>query len=325
MGLSSSKAHPKVTKVAPMYAGEDLPILTTPYWHPSMLGQPSLHPLAAVKWGNPTIHKELPPLRETWYGQASAGPLSFNAVPEKGETSIIKQHPPRRPQRLEPACPLQAIAPAKPWSQQEVAASPKPKALEKKGQSLRHLPGRRQHLHKLQMLDLTRRRQEAELKRNLHREANINKQKIKEFSPKKVLDSLQRGNSTESQDLVPAEHNQRFHGDDRGRTEGGYPHTFWGVDPCNQSSLAEQPWTHWKAGSGLTRRKKWRMNCLRNSCQKFAPGFIIAWSANMLHPYAYNDHRETRGVEDSPGSMMGLNFLQAEAGRLTCGSAGRRG
>uniref|UniRef100_A0A672TW37 Uncharacterized protein n=1 Tax=Strigops habroptila TaxID=2489341 RepID=A0A672TW37_STRHB len=73
MGLSSSKAHPKVTKVAPMYAGEDLPILTTPYWHPSMLGQPSLHPLAAVKWGNPTIHKELPPLRETWYGQASAG------------------------------------------------------------------------------------------------------------------------------------------------------------------------------------------------------------------------------------------------------------
>ncbi|KFV47111.1 Uncharacterized protein C14orf105, partial [Tyto alba] len=143
------------------------------------------------------------------------GPLSFNTVMEKGETSIIKQHPPRRPQRLEPAGPPQAIIPAKPWSQQEVAASPKTKALEKRGQSLRHLPGRRQHLHKLQMLDLTRRRREAELKRNLHREAKINKQKIKEFSPKKVLDSLQGGNSTESQDLVPAEHNQRFHGDDR--------------------------------------------------------------------------------------------------------------
>ncbi|KFV98478.1 Uncharacterized protein C14orf105, partial [Fulmarus glacialis] len=111
-------------------------------------------------------------------------------------------------QRLEPAGPLQAIAPAKPWSQQEVAASPKTKALEKRGQSLRHLPGRRQHLHKLQMLDLTRRRREAELKRNLHREAKINKQKIKEFSPKKVLDSPQRANSAESRDLVPAEHNQ---------------------------------------------------------------------------------------------------------------------
>ncbi|XP_062474388.1 factor associated with metabolism and energy isoform X2 [Pezoporus occidentalis] len=192
MGLNSSKAHPKVTKVEPMRTGEDLPVLTTPYWHPSMPEQPSLHPLAAAKWGNPTIHKELPPLRETWHGRASAGPLSFNTVPEKGETSIIKEHPPRRPQ-----------------------------ALEKKGQSLRHLPGRRQHLHKLQMLDLTRRRQEAELKRNLHRETNINEQNMKEFSQKKVLDSLQRGKSTESRDLVPAEHNQCFHGDDHGNMWDG--------------------------------------------------------------------------------------------------------
>ncbi|XP_061212259.1 factor associated with metabolism and energy isoform X2 [Neopsephotus bourkii] len=192
MGLNSSKAHLKVTKVEPMRTGEDLPVLTIPYWHPSMPGQPSLHPLAAEKWGNPTIHKELPPLRETWYGRASAGPLSFSTVPEKGETSIIKQHPPRRPQTLE-----------------------------KKGQSLRHLPGRRQHLHKLQMLDLTRRRQEAELKRNLHRETNVNKQNMKEFSQKKVLDSLQRGISTESRDLFPDEHNQHFHGDDHGNTWDG--------------------------------------------------------------------------------------------------------
>ncbi|KAM6359370.1 LOW QUALITY PROTEIN: factor associated with metabolism and energy [Alca torda] len=219
MGLSSSKAHPKVTKVAPMRAREDLPTLATPYGLPGVLGQPTLHPPAAAEWGKPTFHQQLPPLRETWYGRASAGPLSFNTVPENGETSIIKQHPPR-PQRLEPAGPPQAIVPAKPWSQQEVAASPKTKALEKRGQSLRHLPGRRQHLHKLQMLDLTRRRREAELKRNLHREAKINKQKIKEFSPKKVLDTLQRGDSAESRDLVPAEHNQRFHGDDCGNTQG---------------------------------------------------------------------------------------------------------
>lgn len=33
--------------------------------------------------------------------------------------------------------------------------------LEKRGQSLRALPGRRQHLHKMQMLDLTRRRREV--------------------------------------------------------------------------------------------------------------------------------------------------------------------
>ncbi|XP_052639725.1 uncharacterized protein CCDC198 [Harpia harpyja] len=215
MGLSSSKAHPKVTKVAPMRAREDLPALTTPYQ------LPGVHPPATAEWGKSTFYAELPPLRETWYGRASAGPLSFNTGLERGETSIIKQHPPRRPQRLEPAGPPQANAPAKPWSQQDAVATPKMKTLEKRGQSLRHLPGRRQHLHKLQMLDLTRRRREAELKRNLPREAKINKEKIKEFSPKKVLDTLQRGGSAESRDLVPAEHNQRFHGDDHGNTWGG--------------------------------------------------------------------------------------------------------
>ncbi|KAM6311818.1 factor associated with metabolism and energy [Aegotheles albertisi] len=218
MGLSSSKTHPKVTKVAPMRTGEDLPALAAPRWLPSVPGEHRLHPPTIEEWGKPTFHQQLPPLRETWYGRASAGPLSFNTVLEKGETSIIKQHPPRRPQRLEPAGPPRAMAPAEPWSHQAMAASPKPKAVEKRGQSLRHLPGKRQHLHKLQMLDLTRRHREAELKRNLHREAKINKQKIKEFSPKEVLDTLQRGNSTESRDLVPAEHNQHFHGDNCGNT-----------------------------------------------------------------------------------------------------------
>ncbi|XP_054256739.1 uncharacterized protein CCDC198 [Indicator indicator] len=221
MGLSSSKRHPKVTKVTPMRTREDLPALTTPCQLPSVPGQPSWHLPATSEWGEHSLHQKLPPLRETWYGRVSEGPLLSNTIPEKGETSIVKQHPPRRPQRLEPAGPLQPIAPSKPQSQQEVAASPKMKALEKSGQSLRHLPGRRQHLHKLQMLDLTRKRREAELKRNLPREAKINKQKIKEFSPKKVLDTLQRSNSTESQDLIPAEHNQHFHGDNCGNTWSG--------------------------------------------------------------------------------------------------------
>nr|XP_005504203.1 uncharacterized protein C14orf105 homolog [Columba livia] len=218
MGLSSSKAHPKVTKVAPMQTGEDLPALVTPC---QLLRVP----------GQPSVYHELPPLRETWYGRSSAGPLSFNTVPEKEETSIIKQHPPRRPQRLEPAGPMQTITPAKPWSQREVAASPQKKALEERGQSLGHPPGRRQHLHKLQMLDLTRRHREAELKRNLHREAKINKRKIKEFSPEKVLDTLQRGSSIESRDLVPAELNQRFHGDDHGN--------IWDRRPSGQHGGAD--------------------------------------------------------------------------------------
>ncbi|XP_068803545.1 factor associated with metabolism and energy isoform X2 [Struthio camelus] len=182
MGLSSSRTRHRVTKVAPARAGGDLPVspyVSAPRWF-------SHAPEDASEQEKPAVPRQLPPLRDAGYGRAAAGPrpLSFNTVLEKGDTSIIKQHPPRRPQ-----------------------------ALEKRGQTLKHLPGRRQHLHKLQMLDLNRRRREAELKRNLHREAKINKQKIKEFNPKKVLGSLQRSNSSESQDLVPAEHNQTFNGD----------------------------------------------------------------------------------------------------------------
>ncbi|XP_009994769.1 PREDICTED: uncharacterized protein C14orf105 homolog [Chaetura pelagica] len=220
MGLSSSKAHPKVTKVAPMHPREDLPALPAPHQLPRMSGEPNLHSQTMAEWGNLTCPQQLPPLREPWYGRTSAGPLSFNTTLEKGETSIIKQHPPRRPQWLEPAAPLQEAPPAKPWSQQAVAASPRMKAVEKRGQSLRHPPGRRQHLHKLQMLDLTRRRREAELKRNLQREAKINQQNLQESSPKNVLDTPQGGDSAKSRDLVPAEHNQGFHGDDHGNTWG---------------------------------------------------------------------------------------------------------
>ncbi|XP_068874662.1 factor associated with metabolism and energy isoform X1 [Aphelocoma coerulescens] len=232
MGLSSSKGHPKVTKVAPVPVRGDVPTLAALHRLPSMPGQPSTHiPPGGAPWGKPIFHLELPPLRETWYGRASAGPLSLNTVPGKDGTSIIKQHPPRRPQRLEPAIPPQAIPPARPWSQREVAASPKSKVLEKRGQSLNPLPGRRQHLHKLQMLDLTRKRREAELKRNLHREAKINKQKPKQFSPKDVLGTPQRGDSARSRDPIPAEHNQRFHEDHPGNT--------WGEGLSRQPDRAE--------------------------------------------------------------------------------------
>ncbi|XP_056349779.1 uncharacterized protein CCDC198 [Oenanthe melanoleuca] len=200
MGLSSSKAQPRVTRVAPV------PTLRVLQGLPREPGEPSPHPPV------PSFPLELPPLRETWYGRACAGPLSLNTLPGKDGTSIIKQHPPRRPQRLEPAIPPQAITPAKPWSQREVAASPKPKVLEKRGQSLNPLPGRRQHLHKLQMLDLTRRRREEELKRNLHREAKINEQNMKGSSAKDVP------GTPRSPDPIPAEH---VPGDDPGTRRGG--------------------------------------------------------------------------------------------------------
>ncbi|OXB72192.1 UNVERIFIED_CONTAM: hypothetical protein H355_016594 [Colinus virginianus] len=66
-----------------------------------VLGEPSLHPAATTEHGHPITHGQLPPLRQTWYGRASAGPLDFNTPPENGASSIIKLHPPRRPQGLE--------------------------------------------------------------------------------------------------------------------------------------------------------------------------------------------------------------------------------
>lgn len=71
MGLSSSKAHPKVTRVAPMLSSEDLPAHPIP--HPGVLGGPILHPRAVGEWGTPKFHGQLPPLRNTSYGRASAG------------------------------------------------------------------------------------------------------------------------------------------------------------------------------------------------------------------------------------------------------------
>ncbi|XP_019471527.1 uncharacterized protein CCDC198 isoform X2 [Meleagris gallopavo] len=184
MGLSSSKTHPRVTQVAPMLSSEEV------------LGEPSLHPTATMEHGHPITHGQLPPLRQTGYGRAFTGPFDFSTVlvGENGaSSSIIKLHPPRQPQTLE-----------------------------KRGQSLRALPGRRQHLHKMQMLDLTRRRREAELKRDLHREAKINKQKMEELDSEMVLDTLQRGDSTRSQDLIPAEHNLHFDGNNGNRGDGGF-------------------------------------------------------------------------------------------------------
>ncbi|XP_072195270.1 factor associated with metabolism and energy [Excalfactoria chinensis] len=208
MGLSSSKTHPRVTQVVPMRSNEEV------------LGEPRLHPTATTEHGHPITHGQLPPLRQTGYGRASTGPLDFNTVPENGASSIIKLYPPRRPQRLEPAGTPRGVTAVKPWSQKGVDGASKAKTLEKKGQSLRAPPGRRQHLHKMQMLDLMRRRREAELKRDLHREAKVSKHTMEELGSEMVLDTLHRGDNARSQELIPAEHNQHFNGHPGNRGDG---------------------------------------------------------------------------------------------------------
>lgn len=67
MGLSSSKAQPRVTRVAPVPGQGDCA-------HPGALAAlQGLPREPGQPWGKPIFHLELPPLRETRHGGASAG------------------------------------------------------------------------------------------------------------------------------------------------------------------------------------------------------------------------------------------------------------
>ncbi|XP_074852362.1 factor associated with metabolism and energy isoform X4 [Carettochelys insculpta] len=156
-------------------------------------------------------------------------PISFDIMLEKGETSIIKQHPPRRLQKLVPADLPPVIASEKLLSQQEGAAARKAKEPEKRVQTAKHSSGRRQHIHKLQMLEMNRKREEMnhlqrqeELKRRLHREPKVSKQKPRELQAKEILGNLQQNNCSEGEDLVPIEHDQTFNGDPGNAWDGEF-------------------------------------------------------------------------------------------------------
>lgn len=103
MGLSHSKAHPRVTKVAPLQDKEE----ETPsaglvdFAFTQNLEEKSSCSFSRLQDRNKALEGQLPPLRETWYGRYSAvlhvpRAMYFDIPLEQGETSIIKRHPPRR-------------------------------------------------------------------------------------------------------------------------------------------------------------------------------------------------------------------------------------
>ncbi|KAF5922763.1 hypothetical protein HPG69_013108 [Diceros bicornis minor] len=67
--------------------------------------------------------------------------------------------------------------------------------------------GKRQYLHKMQMLEMNRRKQEAqvELKKSLHREARINKQKLRDHKAEKILQSIPINDDGDLLTLLPDE------------------------------------------------------------------------------------------------------------------------
>uniref|UniRef100_A0A9L0R152 Coiled-coil domain containing 198 n=1 Tax=Equus caballus TaxID=9796 RepID=A0A9L0R152_HORSE len=183
MGLSHSRAHPRVTKVAPLQNKEEEPRSAGPVdvVFNQKLEEKSSYSFTRLQDRSKALEGQLPPLRETWYGRYSAVPraMYFDIPLEQGETSIIKRHPPRR-------------------LQQES---------EKKMQTPIHTSGKRQYLHKMQMLEMNRKRQEAqvELKKSLHREARINKQNLRDHKAKKILQSIPINDGGELLTLLPDE------------------------------------------------------------------------------------------------------------------------
>ncbi|XP_007473004.2 uncharacterized protein CCDC198 isoform X2 [Monodelphis domestica] len=197
MGSKHSKAYPRVTKVAPI---QDKCPLSSPVNHREVpfidnLEKRSIYPFAKLQ-GQKKSPKQLPPLRETENGRYSSDlnmprPMSFDISVEKRETSIIKKHPPRRFQIFEPFGPEITNA-EKFLTHKGAETTPKKKDLEKKMQSLTYSSGKRQYLNKMKMLEMNCKKQEAqaELKRNLHKDARINKHKAK-----KILENMQKNDS----------------------------------------------------------------------------------------------------------------------------------
>uniref|UniRef100_A0A9L0RU55 Coiled-coil domain containing 198 n=1 Tax=Equus caballus TaxID=9796 RepID=A0A9L0RU55_HORSE len=104
MGLSHSRAHPRVTKVAPLQNKEEEPRSAGPVdvVFNQKLEEKSSYSFTRLQDRSKALEGQLPPLRETWYGRYSAVPraMYFDIPLEQGETSIIKRHPPRRLQEI---------------------------------------------------------------------------------------------------------------------------------------------------------------------------------------------------------------------------------
>ncbi|KAM8781176.1 factor associated with metabolism and energy isoform 1-T1 [Rhynchonycteris naso] len=193
MGLSHSKAYPRVTKVAPLQDKEEERPSAGPVDSAfnQNLGEESAYSLARLQDQNRALEGQLPPLRETWYGRYSSVPraMYFDIPLEQRETSIIKRHPPRRLQKLEPIDLPRVVPSGRIPHLQEASTTHKAKQeLEKKMQIPMYTSGKRQYLHKMQMLEKNRKRQEAqlELKKSLLMEATINKEKLTDHKAKRI-------------------------------------------------------------------------------------------------------------------------------------------
>ncbi|KAM4690508.1 factor associated with metabolism and energy [Rhinophrynus dorsalis] len=251
MGLNTSKFNHNVRKVTPL---ESQDVYVSPANISGLNRQNRFPSIERLDQRSPTCGRQLPPLRETLYGRGSTAPkpISFDIPLEDGDTnSIIKRHPPRRLQRLEPIVLPTIMSAEQIVNKQEAVTARKGKVgarqfnandhdeMEKKVQTAKRSAARRQHIHKMQMQEINRKREEinnlqaqAELKRNIHREAKINKHKMKEIKARKTRENALKSN--EDDEFLTVEHDKTFNVDD-----GDAWH--WNItDPHNSSECRMQ-------------------------------------------------------------------------------------
>ncbi|XP_026525856.1 uncharacterized protein CCDC198 [Notechis scutatus] len=213
MGLNSSKTHRKVTKVTPMPCKEREPKQPNSVTVYSFQTSPSSFVSSSGR--HPVLERQLPPLRETCYGR-NPTVLRPNLLDPMqggggggGERSIIKQHPPRRLQKLEPFILADNIPAATYPNLQGGTVMQKEKELERGEHIDRHPVGRRQYLLQMKMLEI---RKEAELKRRLQQEARLNKPKMRDLHVLGTFEHVLGTQSSDDEEQHSTEHDKTFNG-----------------------------------------------------------------------------------------------------------------
>ncbi|XP_067847661.1 factor associated with metabolism and energy-like [Heptranchias perlo] len=239
MGSGSSKAHHKVIKVTPVPAeeAEAFPKLQRDGGS-GCRGAGSSHWFVAdgdrrkhgdLKETSTSRRTELPPLKETLFAGYGIGALpslrqvpraiSFDITLDDGETSIIKKHPPRRFQRLEPINSCTVITSEKLLEKQRAANARKGQAQEIHAEIAKQFSRRRQQIQKVQYEKKQRQQEiihlkgQTELKRSLQQETRINKQKIKDLRVKNAREKAQINNHQEDQYYIAIERDETFNAD----------------------------------------------------------------------------------------------------------------
>nr|XP_045757751.1 uncharacterized protein CCDC198 [Mirounga angustirostris] len=219
--------------------------------------------------------------------------MYFDIPLEHGETSIIKSHPPRRLQKLEPIDLPQVITSETLLSQQEARRTHKAKLeLEKKMQTSGYTPGRRQYLHKMRMLEMNRNRQE---KKSLHREARINKQKPRDHKAKKILQSIPR-HDRDLPTLLPDENLNR-------RSPGQSYKFFYLATPENQAGI-------YKNVTRNSQNEDLGEHQARNDCCPRKIGKMEMWlreqeaRGQLLWDSSSSDSEELRKSEKKPQALV---------------------